>query len=162
VHILLVPHVIYMHKLMLDHGRGLRVEHSPVLVLMKGPEPLIGPSLLGEIVVGLVAEVDEVHWVVLAVVHHLLVGVSDRGPDLQTLKLVGRLRSATKRRGILGGGLLSVRAGSCPLSKLLRVSGGSSARARATSLLALLGMLLLPLGVAWNASLGIAWNPTRV
>jgi hypothetical protein len=152
-----------MHKLMLDHGRGLRVEHSPVLVLMKeGPEPLIGPSLLGEIAVGLIAEVDEIHWVLLAVVHHLLVGVSDRGPDLQTLKLIGRLRSATTRRGILGGGLLSVRAGSCPLSKLLRVSGGSPARARATSLLALLGMPLLPLGVAWNASVGVAWNPTRV
>jgi hypothetical protein len=47
VHILLVLHVIYMHKLMLDHRRDLRVEHSSVPVLMKeSPEPLISPSLL--------------------------------------------------------------------------------------------------------------------
>ncbi len=40
-------------------------------------EPLISPSLLGEVVAGLVAEGDEVHWVLLAVVHHLPIGVSD-------------------------------------------------------------------------------------
>jgi hypothetical protein len=78
MHILLVLHVIYMHKLMLDHERGPRVEHSPVLVLIKeSREPLISPSLLGEVVAGLVAESDEVHWVLLAIVHHLPVGVSD-------------------------------------------------------------------------------------
>jgi hypothetical protein len=80
VHILLVPHVIYVHKLMLDHRRGLQVEHSPVPVLMKeGPEPLISPSLLVEDVAGLVIDGDKVHWVLLRIVHHLLVGVSDRG-----------------------------------------------------------------------------------
>jgi hypothetical protein len=86
---------------------------------------------------------DEVHWVLLAVVHHLSVGASDRGPDLQALKLIGRLRSATTRREILRGGLLSERAGSFPLGKILRVSGGSLARAKAIGLLALLGTSLL-------------------
>jgi hypothetical protein len=133
-----------MLKLMLDHGRGLRVEHSLVLVLMKdSPEPLISPYLLGEVVAGLVAEGDEVHWVLLAIFHRLSVGVSIQGPDLQAHKLIGRLGSATTRRRILGGGLLSKSAGSCPLGRLLRVSGGSPARARATGLLALLGMHLL-------------------
>jgi hypothetical protein len=144
VDILLVPHVIYMHKLMLDHGRSLRVEHSPVPVLMKvSLEPLISPSLLVEVVAWLVAEGDKVHWVLFAIVHHLPVGVSDREPEIQALKLVGRLVSATMRRRILMGGLLSKRARSCPLSKLLRVSSGSPARARAIGLLALLGTPLL-------------------
>jgi hypothetical protein len=41
VHILLVPHIIYIHPLMTDHGRGLQVEHSQVPILMKeGPKPL--------------------------------------------------------------------------------------------------------------------------
>jgi hypothetical protein len=128
-----------MHKLMLDHRRGLLVENTPILDLMKGStKSFIGTSLLGEAIVGLAAEGDEVHWVLLYVVYHLSVGVGDHGPDLQVLKLVKRLGSATMRRGILGGGPLLERAGSCPLSKLLRVSGGSPARARATDVLALL------------------------
>jgi hypothetical protein len=90
-------------------------------------EPLISPSLLGEVVAGLVAEGDEVHWVLLAVVHHLLVIVSDRGPDLQALNLTGRLGSATTRRRILRGGLLSKKVGYCPLGKLFRLSSGSLA-----------------------------------
>jgi hypothetical protein len=133
-----------MHKLMLDHGKGLWVEHSLAPVLMKeGPEPLISPSLLREVVAGLVAKGDEVHWVLLAIVHHLSVRMSDWGPDLQELKLVRSLGSATTRRGILGGGLVLKRAGSCPLGKLLSMSFGSSARARDTGLLALLGTPLL-------------------
>jgi hypothetical protein len=129
---------------MLDHGRGLRVEHSLVPVLMKeGLEPFISSSLLGEVVAGLVTEGDEVHWALLAVVHHLPVCVRDQRPDLQALKLVRRLGCATTRRRILRGELLSERAGSCPLGKLLRVSFGSPARAKATGLLALLGTPLL-------------------
>jgi hypothetical protein len=69
--------------------------------------------------------------------------VSDRGINLQALKLIGRLGTATTRRRILRGGLLSERARSCPLGKLLWVSSGSLAQARATGLLALLGMPLL-------------------
>jgi hypothetical protein len=133
-----------MHKLMLDRGRGLRVEHSLVPILMKESlEPLISPSLIGKVVSGLVVEGDEVHWVLFAIVHHLTVGVSDRRPELQALKLVGRLGSATTRRRILGGGLFSKSAEYCPLGKLLWVSSGSPARARAIDLLALLGTSFL-------------------
>jgi hypothetical protein len=46
-------------------------------------------------------------------------------------------------RRILRGGLLPEGAGSCPLGKLLWVSSGCPARARATGLLALLGTPLL-------------------
>jgi hypothetical protein len=47
VHIIRIPHIIYIHPLMTDHGRGLRVEHSQVPILMKeGPEPLISAPLL--------------------------------------------------------------------------------------------------------------------
>jgi hypothetical protein len=117
-----------MHKLMLDHGRGLRVKHILVPFLMKeSPKSLISPSLLGEVVAGLVTEGDEVHWVLLARVHHLPIGVSDQGPDLQALKLTERLGSATTRRRILKGGLLLKGVGSCPLGKLLRVTSGSPA-----------------------------------
>jgi hypothetical protein len=63
--------------------------------------------------------------------------------DLQVLQLIGRLGSATMRRGILGGGLLLERAGSCPLAKLLRVCGGSPAQARPIRLLAMLGATFL-------------------
>jgi hypothetical protein len=63
--------------------------------------------------------------------------------DLQALKLIGRLRSATTRRRVLGGGLLSERDGSCPLGKLLWVSGGSPAGARSIGLLAVLGATFL-------------------
>jgi hypothetical protein len=103
-----------------------RAQYGPGL-MKEGPEPLISSSLLGEVVAGLVAEGDVVDWVLLAVVHHLLVGVSDRVPDLQALNLVRRLGSATTRRGILGGRLLSERARSYPLGKLLRVTFGSPA-----------------------------------
>jgi hypothetical protein len=48
VHILLCPHIVYMHKLMLDHRRGLWIYHNPVPVLMKeDPKSFIGASLLG-------------------------------------------------------------------------------------------------------------------
>jgi hypothetical protein len=45
--------------------------------MKEGPEPLISPSLLEEVVTWLVADGDKVHWILLAVVHHLPVGVSD-------------------------------------------------------------------------------------
>jgi hypothetical protein len=62
--------------------------------------------------------------------------------DLQALKLIGRLRSATTRR-VLEGGLLLERDGSCPLGKLFQVSGGSPAGSRPTGLLAVLGAMFL-------------------
>jgi hypothetical protein len=81
--------------------------------------------------------------ILLIVVNFLPVDVTVRGPNLQALKFLGGVGSATTRRIVLGGGLLSERAGSWPLSKILRVSGGTLARARATCLLALLGTPLM-------------------
>jgi hypothetical protein len=43
------------------------------------------------------------------------------------------------RRGILGRGILMKGAGSSPLGKLLRLSSGSTARARGTGRLMMLG-----------------------
>jgi hypothetical protein len=60
--------------------------------------------------------------------------------DLQALKIIG---SATTRRRVLGGGLLSERDASCPVGKLLLVSSGSPAGARPTGLLAVLGVMFL-------------------
>jgi hypothetical protein len=126
--------------------------------MKESPEPLFSPSFLGEALAGLVVEGDEVRGVVFALVHHLLVGVSDRGPDLQALKLIGRLRSATARRRVLRGGLLSERDRSCPLGKLLWVSGGSPAGARPTGLLAVLGATFL----TFASHLPSRRNETRV
>jgi hypothetical protein len=109
------------------------------LIGSHSPSHLVAFSGPSEVVAGLVAEGDKVHWVLLAIFHHLSIGVSDREPDLQALKLVRRLGSVTTRSRILEGGLLSKRARSCSLGKLLQVSGGSSTRARATSLLVLFG-----------------------
>jgi hypothetical protein len=88
-------------------------------------------------------ESDDIPQILLVVVSFFPVDVIVWGMDLQALKLVGRLRSATTRRRVLGGGLLSERDGSCPLGKLLRVSGGSPAGARSTGLLAVLGATFL-------------------
>jgi hypothetical protein len=63
--------------------------------------------------------------------------------DLQALKLVRRLGSATTRRRALGGGLLLQRDRSCPLGKLLHMIGGSPTGARPIGLLAVLGATFL-------------------
>jgi hypothetical protein len=78
--------------------------------------------------------------------------------DLQALKLVERLRSATTERRVLWGGLLSERDVSCPLGKLLRVSGGSPTRARPTGLLAVLEATFL----TFASHLPSRKNETRV
>jgi hypothetical protein len=144
VHILLVPHIVNVNPLMLNYRRGLRIKHRLVSIMMKeSPKPLFGALFLVRVVAWHVAESDKVHQILLAVVDLFMIGENCRGPDLQALKLVGRLGSATTRRGVLGGGLLSERGGSFPLGKLLQMSDGSPARARATSLLALLGTLLV-------------------
>jgi hypothetical protein len=128
VHILLAPHVVNMDPLMFDHWSSLWVNHSLVPILMKeGPESLISAPLLRRVVVGPVVESDQVHWVLLGVIHNFSVGVSDREPDLQALKLFRRLRSATMRRGILGRGVLLITTGSSSLSELLVLGGGSTA-----------------------------------
>jgi hypothetical protein len=67
------------------------------------PESLISASLLGQAVAGLVVDSDQIHWILLVVIHHFPIGVNERGSELQALKLIGRLGSATTRRGILKG-----------------------------------------------------------
>jgi hypothetical protein len=52
------------------------------------PKSLISASLLGQAVARLVVDGHYVHWVLLAVVDHLLAGVNDRRMDLQALQLV--------------------------------------------------------------------------
>jgi hypothetical protein len=144
VYILLVPHVVNVNPLMLHHWRGLQIKHKLVPILIKESlKSLISAPFLVGVVACPVVESDKVQRILLAIVDFVPVGVNSRGPDLQALKLVGRLRSATARRGVLDGGLLSERDGSCPFGKLLRMSGRSLARARATSLLALLRMPLM-------------------
>jgi hypothetical protein len=47
MHVLLVPHILNIHILLLDHWRCLQIKHSPIPVLIKeGPESLIGAPLL--------------------------------------------------------------------------------------------------------------------
>jgi hypothetical protein len=139
VHIFLVPLVINVNPMMFHNGRCLPIEHGVLPILMKeDPKPLICAPLLAMVVAWLVSESDNIPRILLIVVNLFLVDVIDQGPDLQALRLLGGVRSATMRRRVLGGGLLSERDGSCPLGKLLRVSSGSPAGARATDLLALL------------------------
>jgi hypothetical protein len=144
VYIHLVPHIVNVNPLMLHHMRGLQIKHRLVPILMEeGPKSLVGALFLMSVVAWPVMESDEIHWILLAVVDFFTVGVNYWGPDLQALKRVRRLGSATTRRGVLRGGLLSERGGSCSLGKLLWVSRGSPARARATDLLALIGTPLM-------------------
>jgi hypothetical protein len=121
VHILLVPHIVNVNPLLFHHKRGLRINHRLVPIQMEeGPKSPVGALFLMRVVAWHVTESDEVHWILLVVVDLIMVDVNCWGADLQALKLVGRLRSATTRRGVLGGGLLSERGESCPLGKLLR------------------------------------------
>jgi hypothetical protein len=121
-------------------------------------ESLISASLLGQAVARLVADGGSIHWVLLAVVDHLPVGVNERRMDLQALQLIRRLGTATMRRRILRGGLLSESAGSCPLGKLLQVCGGSLAQARPTRLFVVFGAMF----VTFASHLLSRKNETRV
>jgi hypothetical protein len=76
----------------------------------------------------LLTERDDVPWIHFIVVNHFLVGVSYRGPYLQTLILVGCRWSSTTRRGVLGRGLLTESVGPSMLGKRLGLSGGTLAR----------------------------------
>jgi hypothetical protein len=90
--------------------------------MKESPKSLVSALFLVRVVAWPITESDKVHHILLVVVDLFLVGVNYQGPDLQALKLVRRLGSATTR-----GGLLSERGGSCPLGKLLRMSDGSPA-----------------------------------
>jgi hypothetical protein len=94
-----------------------------VLVPLKEcPEMLIGAPLLAPVVTCLLTERDDVPWIQLVVVDHFPVGVSDWGPYLQTLILIGCRRSGTTRSGVLRRGLLTESAGPFPLGELLGMS----------------------------------------
>jgi hypothetical protein len=102
---------------MFDHWRCLPIEHGVIPILMKkGPKSLIHDPLLTEVVAWPTLESDGIPQILLVVVNFFPVDVTVRGMDLQALKLIGRFRSATTRRRVLGGGLLLEGDGSCPLA----------------------------------------------
>jgi hypothetical protein len=143
MHILLVPHIVNVNPLIFHHGRWLPVEHGVVPILMKeGPKSLIRAPLLAVVVAWHVPESDNVPWILFIVVDLFPVGVDFRGADLQALKLVGGAGSATTRRRVLRGGLLSKTAGSRALGNLL-VLGRGNLGGRATDFLTVLGATLL-------------------
>jgi hypothetical protein len=77
MHVLLVPHVLNIHILLLDHRRWLRIKHNSIPVLMKeGPESLISAPLLDQVVASLVAEIHHIQGILLVVVHNLSRGVN--------------------------------------------------------------------------------------
>jgi hypothetical protein len=89
------------------------------------PKSLIGASFLGRVVARLVLKIHQGHWILLAIVHNIPVGVNYQGPHLEALNLIWRLWNATTRRRGLGRGLLMEKVGPPPLGKLL-VPGGRS------------------------------------
>jgi hypothetical protein len=109
----------------------------------EGPKPLIGAPFLGLVVTSFITECDDVPWIHFVVIDYFPVGVSYRGPDLQTLILLGRVGSATTRRGILRRGFLTESDGSLMLSERLGLRGGSPAW-RVTGLLTVLGATRMP------------------
>jgi hypothetical protein len=99
VDIPLVAHILNVNPLMLDHWNSLRIKHRVVLVLVKeNPKSLIRAPLLAIAVAWPISEGDNVPQILLVVVDLFPVGVNYWGLDLQALKLVRRLRSATTRR----------------------------------------------------------------
>jgi hypothetical protein len=106
------------------------------------PKSLISVSFLGWVVARLVSEIHQGHWILLAIVHNIPVGVNYRGPHLEALNLIERLWSVTTRRRGLGRGLLTERAGPPPLGKLL-VPGSKSMGWGATDILTVLGATLM-------------------
>jgi hypothetical protein len=135
VDILLALHVVHMYPLHRDSWLSLPVEHRVVPVLLKESlEMLVGAPFFGRAITCFLTKRDYGPWIHLVVVDHFLVGVSYRGPRLQTLKLVGRVRSGTMRWGVLPKA-----AGPSTLGKLLGLSSGSPARTRGTAYLTVLG-----------------------
>jgi hypothetical protein len=117
MHVLLVPHILNIHILLLDHWRWLRIKHSPISVLMKeGPESLISDPLLDQVVASFAAEMHHIQGILLAVVYNLSWYVNLRRMYLEALHLI---RSTTMRWRDLGGGLLLVATESWSLGKLL-------------------------------------------
>jgi hypothetical protein len=73
VHVLLVPHILNIHILLLDNWRRLRIKHSLIPILMKeSPESLISAPLLDQVVASLVAKMHHIQGILLLVVHNFL------------------------------------------------------------------------------------------
>jgi hypothetical protein len=124
MYVLLVPHILNIHILQLDHWRYLRIKHSLIPVLMKeGLESLISAPLLNQVVASLVVEMHHIQGILLAVVHNLSCGENLRRMHLEALCLIG---STTTRWRDLGGGLLLEAAGLWSLGKLLRLGKGTT------------------------------------
>jgi hypothetical protein len=124
VHVLLVPHILNIHILLLDHWRWLRIKHSPIPILMKeSPESLISAPLLDQVVASLVAKMHHIQGIILVVVHNLPRGVNLQWMHLEALRLIG---STTTRWRDLRGGLFLVAARSWSLGKLLGLGRGTT------------------------------------
>jgi hypothetical protein len=141
MYVLLVPHLLNIHILLLDHWRWLQIKHNPIPVLMKeGPESLISAPLLDQVIASLAAEVYHIQGILLAVVHNLSRGVNLQRMHHEELRLIG---STTMRWRDLGGGLL-VAAGSWSLGKLLGRGRGTTRGS--TDILTMLWATL----ITWN------------
>jgi hypothetical protein len=124
MHVLLVPHILNIHILPLDHWRCLRIKHSPIPVLMKeGLESLISAPLLDQVVESLAAEMHHIQGILLVVVHNLSCGMNLQRMHLKAPCLIG---STTMRWKDLGGGLLLVAVGPWFLDKFLRIGRGTT------------------------------------
>jgi hypothetical protein len=77
MHALLVPHILNIHILLLDHWRWLHIKHNPIPISMKeGLESLISAPLLDQVVAGLAAEMHHIQGILLAIIHNLSRGVN--------------------------------------------------------------------------------------
>jgi hypothetical protein len=124
MHVLLVPHILNIHILLLDHWRCIRIKHNLIPVLMKeGLESLISASLLDQVVASLAVEMHHIQGILLAVVHNLLCGVNLWRMHLKVHHLIG---STTTRWRDLRGGLLLAAAGLWSLGKLLGLGRGTT------------------------------------
>jgi hypothetical protein len=124
MYVLLVPYILNIHILLLDHWRWLQIKYSLIPVLIKeGPESLISAPLLDQVIASLAAEMHHIQGILLAVVHNLSCGVNFWRMQLEALRLIG---STTTRWRDLGGGLLLVAARPWSLGKLLGLGRGTT------------------------------------
>jgi hypothetical protein len=125
--------------------------------MKEGWKSVIRAPLLAVVAAWPVPESDYIPRILLIVVNLFLIYVRDQGPNLQALKLLRGVGSATTRRRVFGGGLLSERDGSWSLCKLYVLHCGSSG-GRATDVLIVLGVTFLTL---MSHSLQKEWNTYR-
>jgi hypothetical protein len=91
--------------------------------MKESPKSLISAPLLDQVVSSLVAEMDHIQGILLAVVRNLPCGVYLWRIHVEALRLIG---STITRWRDLGGGLLLVAAGSWSLGKFLGLGRGTT------------------------------------